>query len=279
MRFWGQRFSLLLLIAVAIGLLIFSRTDTDTVDRVEAVAHDAGAPLLDMLSRPIDGLQSLIGSLRSLVDLQAENESLKEEMQRLRGWEAVARRLDHENQVLRSFLNAKTEGLGPVIAGRVIGDAGGPYVRAVLVNAGSQQGVAKGQAVTDGRYVIGQVITAGRLSARILLITDLNSRVPVMIERSGDRAILAGDNSPLPSLKFLPVGAELQEGDRILTSGDGGVFPARLPVGEAVITPDGLKIRPLVDFARLEYALILDYHFPELREPVEEGPALEVAAP
>jgi rod shape-determining protein MreC len=152
-------------------------------------------------------------------------------------------------------------------------------VRAVLVNAGSQQGVAKGQAVTDGRYVIGQVITAGRLSARILLITDLNSRVPVMIERSGDRAILAGDNSPLPSLKFLPVGAELHEGDRILTSGDGGVFPARLPVGEAVMTADGLRIRPLVDFARLEYALILDYHFPELREPVEEAPGLEVAAP
>jgi len=261
---------LALLIVIALGLLIFSRTDSDTVDRVEAVAHDAGAPFLDVLSRPVDGLQSLIGSLRSLVDLQAENEALKEEMQRLRGWEAVAMRLDHENKVLRAFLNAKTDGMGPVIAGRVIGDSGGPYVRAVLVNAGSQQGVAKGQAVTDGRYAIGQVISVGHLSARILLITDLNSRVPVMIERTGDRAILAGDNSPLPELRFLPVGATLKEGDRILTSGDGGVFPARLPVGEAVTTDDGLRIRPLADFARLEYALILDYHFPELKERLPE---------
>lgn len=273
---WGQRFTLGLLILAGVGLLIFSRADDTGVRRFQTWVHDAAAPFLDVLSRPVEGTEALFASIRSMVALEKENASLRREIQRLRAWETVARRLDQENKVLRKFLNAKTEGLGPVIAGRVIGDPGGPYVRAVIVNAGRGQGVESGRAVTDGRNVIGRVLTVGRLSARILLLTDLNSRLPVMIADTGARAILAGDNTDLPALKFLPVGAEVTAGDRILTSGDGGIFPPRLPVGQVVETKGrGLRVQPFADFGRLDYVLILDYQFPALKEPVEAPGEIE----
>jgi len=267
-KFWGQRLSLLALVIAAIALLILSRSDNTTLDKVEALAHDAASPVLVVLYRPVEWIGALVGSVRSYGALREENAALRQEMQRLKSWESVAVRLDYENGVLRRFLNAKMDGLGPVIAGRVIADSGGPYVRAVIVNAGAEQGASKGRAVTDGHNTVGQVLTVGTLSSRILLLTDLNSRVPVMIERTGDRAILSGDNSPLPELRFLPVGAEVLPGDQVLTSGDGGIFPARLPVGEAVMTDDGIRIRPYADFDHLEYVLILDYHFPELKDRV-----------
>lgn len=277
-KMWGQRFSLGLLILAGAGLLIFSRADDTGVRRFQAWVHDAAAPFLDGLSRPAEGVESLLTGIKSMVALEEENAALRREIQRLRGWETVARRLDQENRVLRRFLNAKAEGLGPVIAGRVIGDPGGPYVRAVIVNAGRNQGVEKGRAVTDGRNVIGRVLTVGHLSARILLLTDLNSRLPVMVADTGARAILAGDNTDLPALKFVPVGAEVTAGDRILTSGDGGIFPPRLPVGQVIETEDrGFRVQPFADFGRLDYVLVLDYHFPSLKEPVEETEEVETA--
>lgn len=269
-KHWGQRFSLGLLVLLALALLIFSRSDHASLQRFQAGVHDAAAPFLDVLSRPVEGTEDLLAMLKSLTDLERENAELREEIQRLRGWEAVARRLDHDNRVLRQFLNAKIDGMGPVTAGRVIADAAGPYVRALIVNAGRDQNVNKGRAVTDGKNVVGQVLTVGRYSSRILLLTDLNSRLPVMFETTGDRAILAGDNTDLPGVKFLPVGAEPRPGDRVLTSGDGGVFPPRLPVGQLVVSETGLRVQPFADFGRLERVLILDYEFPPLRQEVPE---------
>jgi rod shape-determining protein MreC len=159
-----------------------------------------------------------------------------------------------------ALLDYKPDPRAKYIAARVIGDSGGAFVRSMLINAGGRDGLVKGQAAMTGQGLAGRVIAVGLRSARILLITDINSRVPVIVQSSRDRAILAGDNSRLPRLAFLPSNASVNSGDIIVTSGHGGIFPAGLPVGRASRSDDGtVRVNPFVQFEKLEFVRVIDY--------------------
>jgi rod shape-determining protein MreC len=130
----------------------------------------------------------------------------------------------------------------------------------LLVNAGSRDGIAKGQAAFVGAGLIGRVAEVGQTSARILLISDLNSRIPVLVASSRSRAVLAGDNSPHQRLLYLSANAQVKPGDNIVTSGHGGVFPAGLRIGTVTsIGKSGVRVRPFVDWDRIEDVLLVDY--------------------
>jgi rod shape-determining protein MreC len=132
-------------------------------------------------------------------------------------------------------------------------------VRALL-NVGRKAGVASGQAVVTGEGLAGRIAEVGEHSARVLFVTDVNSRLPVLIERTRERAILAGDNSPQLRLTLLQSVAGVQRGDRIVTSGHGGSFPVGIPIGEVVETGEGsVRVRPFADFSRLEFVRVVDY--------------------
>jgi rod shape-determining protein MreC len=193
--------------------------------------------------------------------LRAENVRLREQNERLLEWQSVARQLALENAALRQLLSAEVEDEHPTaVTARVVADAGGPFVQTVIVNAGADQGVAKGMAAVNERGLVGRVIEVGRRSARVLLLTDFNSRVPVMVEPSRDQAILAGDNSREPGLVFLPLNPRLSVGDRVVTSGRGGVLPPGLAVGVVSrIGEDKVAVAPLVDWDRLAYLRLLEY--------------------
>jgi rod shape-determining protein MreC len=133
----------------------------------------------------------------------------------------------------------------------------------LIVLGGSRAGVAKGQAAVTGAGLAGRVLEVGERSARILLITDINARVPVVAERSRDQAVLAGRNSDLPEILYLSRDSDVKVGDRLVTSGQGGVFPAGLPVGEVIsVTGGHVQVRPYVDFSRLENIRLIDYSLP-----------------
>ena len=147
-------------------------------------------------------------------------------------------------------------------AARVIGDSGGVFAQSVLINAGVAAAVERGDAVVSDRGLVGRVAEAGRKSARVLLITDFNSRIPVVSEKNRVRGILFGDNSSAPRLAFLPTDNGLELGDRIVTSGHGHVFPAGFPVGTISSIEEGdIRVVPFVNFDRLEYVRIIT-HFP-----------------
>ena len=111
-----------------------------------------------------------------------------------------------------------------------------------------------------GGGLAGRAAAVGLRSARVLLITDINSRVPVVVEASRHRAILTGDNSGLPRLAFLPANAAVRSGDMVVTSGHGGVFPPGLPVGRISRSDDGVvRVQPFVKFERLEFVRVVDF--------------------
>lgn len=245
---------------VAIALIFMAKADVNVVDRMRVLISDAFAPVLDVVSRPIANVNHWSSQVRELMSVRAENARLREERARLLQWQEVARAVEAENRSLKALLHYVPEGAASYIAARVVADTGGAFANSLLVNAGRRDGVRKGQAVVDGDGLVGRIVDVGRRSSRVLLLTDLNSRIPVLISASRTRAILAGDNTSRPTLIHLPPGGAVSPGDRIVTSGSGGAFPPGLPVGSVVaVDEQSIVVRPFVDRYRLEYVRVVDY--------------------
>jgi rod shape-determining protein MreC len=259
-----QRFAFVLLIGSAFTLMLLGRFDNVAVERARLGIVDAFTPIMDVMSRPVSAVNALVRDFNEVVSLRSEVARLTDENDRLLQWQTVARRLEAENTAFRGLLGAKPQTSSYLIAARVVADAGGPFVRTVLLNAGRRDGVAKGQAVVNANGMVGRVAEVGERSARVLLLSDLNSRVPVVNERSGQRGVLTGDNSEWPLLVFLPNQAQVQPGDRIVTSGHGGLLPPGLPIGVVASTSDSVvRVQPLVDWHRIEFVRVVQYDLPK----------------
>lgn len=256
-----HRFSFLLFIFLALGLLILGRVQPVLVEGARAHAVDSIAPLLDAISRPMMATETAIGNAKTYLSLRAENERLRASNAQLHQWQNAVVTLQNENHELHSLLHFKTEPGLAYISARVIADTGGAFVRGLIVTAGKVDGVREGMAAMTGDGLIGRVVEVGSWSSRVLLITDLNSRIPVTISGSNDRAILAGDNSAQPKLLYLPQDAVLASGARVITSGHGGVFPPNLPIGAVTETSHGVyTIVPMADLGRINYVRLVDFN-------------------
>jgi len=258
-----QRFSLALLVGIALALMIISQSAPDTLERFRSGVTDVVTPIVAFFSRPSATVSDIVDRVESLATLQAENATLKENNERLRKWQTLAQKLQRENDELRAALRVVPDPRASFVTARVAGEAGGPYVRTALLDAGAAEGIKKGQAVLGGDGLVGRIIDVGNSSARVLLVTDLNSRVPVFVEPSRERAVLAGDNSSSPRLEFLAPEAKIGVNDRIVTSGEGGVLPPGLPVGTvAAVEGGGAVVRLAAQWERLEFVSVLDYELP-----------------
>lgn len=257
----AHRFSFALLLVTALALTMVGKVDHLMVDAVRARVMDVAIPLLDGLSQPAATIAEMAEDVRELSELRRANEILRQQNLVLQQYQIAARRLEAENLSLRQLLNYQPAGHYRYIGARVVADNSGAYVRSLAVNVGRANGVGNGQAVLGGAGLAGRIVQAGERSARILLITDLNARIPVIMEASRTRAILGGDNSNRPRLEHLPPETAVRIGERIVTSGTGGLFPPGLPVGEiAEVTPGGdVRVRPIEDLSRLEQVRIVDF--------------------
>jgi rod shape-determining protein MreC len=165
----------------------------------------------------------------------------------------------------------------------VIADTSSSYVRSLIVLAGAGDGVVKGQAAITGAGLAGRVLEVGQRASRILLLTDISARIPVIVERTRDQAVLAGNNSENPELQFLPRDVDIKVGDRIVTSGVGGNFPAGLPVGEVVRATDGrIYVQLYAQLDRMEYLRLVNYSLPGILMQdlgVDTSKSQEIASP
>ena len=259
-----ERTSVTLLVVVSAAMIIAGKADQVAFQYLRNSVMDAAAPALDMLSRPAAAFDAAADRLRGFITVYRDNVRLAEENERLLGWQQVAMRLSAENAELRDLAKLVPDPAISFVTARAIGDSGGAYARNVIVNAGRDNGVARGQAAMTGVGLVGRVAEVGSRAARILLITDLNSRVPVVVDGTRQRAILAGDNSARPSLRYVDSGGTIRIGDRIATSGQGGVFPPGLPVGVvASVDSEGARVEPYAALSRVGYLRLVDYGLAE----------------
>jgi rod shape-determining protein MreC len=256
----AQRFAYLLLLGSAVGIMLAGKADPLIFERARMVVIDATAPVLDALSRPAATVADVATQIQDLARLQEENAVLRVENARLLEWQNAARTLMTENSQLRDLLKFVPDATAATVTARVIGDSDGTFIRSLLINAGERDGIRRGQAAMTGEGLLGRIAAVGNRSSRVLLIIDLNSRVPVVIETSRARAVLAGDNSERPKLIYLSANSEVKVGDRIVTSGHGGVFPPGLPVGVvSSIGGGGVRVEPFARPYRLEYVRLVDF--------------------
>jgi len=255
-----QRVTFPLLVLLSVTMILLGKADQVMLESLRIAVADAAAPVLEILSRPLSALADLATRARRLVSVYQDNDRLAEENERLIGWQHAALKLASENSQLRELLKLTPEPAATYLTARVVANSGGAYVRSVMVYAGSENGVARGQAAVTGDGLVGRVSEVGSRAARVLLVTDLNSRVPVIVEGPQQRALLAGDNSERPYLRYLDTGAAIRIGDRIVTSGQGGVFPPGLPVGVVASLDGGApRVEPYVELSRVGYLRIVDY--------------------
>jgi rod shape-determining protein MreC len=192
--------------------------------------------------------------------MREEDAKLRAENEKLRRWQSIALALDAENQRLKASLHWIPDPTASFITTRVVADAGGTYAKAVLLSVGPNHSVHKGEIAVDERGLVGRITEVGSRTARVLLITDLNSRIPVIMETSRAHAILVGTNGLRPRLQYWPQGITPKEGERIVTSAEANAFPANLPVGTVHYTASGsAEVEPAALLQKLEVVRIFDY--------------------
>ncbi len=279
-KFWAQRLAFFFFVSAAFTLMLLSKAETVLVAQLRTTTVDGLAPVLAAVSQPVQATRNGVERVNGILLLNAENSRLRRENDLLRGWQNEARRLQAELTALKGQLNMAPEVAPRAVSARVIADTAGVFVQSLLVNAGARDAILRGQASVTVDGLVGRVAEVGNRSARVLLLTDLNSRVPVVLENTRVRGVLAGNNGPTPDLLYLPPNAGAAVGDRVVTSGHGGVFPPGLAVGVvAEATESGVRVQPLVDYDRLSYVQILSHSGEGVLPDPQDDPVARPSVP
>ncbi len=253
---------MLLMVGAAATGVMMSRGQNPGVSALRSQISDALAPAIEAMSVPLHAVQNAGEWIGGFFTLHSQTLALKEAQAQLAQWQATAKTLEAENKSLKSLIAVVPPGKARNIAARIVSDSANPYIHAALISAGSEDGVGKDEAVVSAQGLLGRVIEAGKSSAHVLLLTDINSRVPVIGEISRERSILAGNNTQTLTLAYVQPHSKLMPGERIVTSGDGGIFPAGIPVA-VIISADesGVKAAPLADWQQADYVSVVNYTF------------------
>ncbi len=254
----GSSFATGVLMVVSVFLMAFSSFRPGAFEGMRSFTQDLFVKPLSFISYPFQLTTLMFHDITDFAQVQGDNLRLEQENIRLRQWKQTALLLDSENRALRELLNLRIDPTYRHVAARILADSGNTYVKSILVAVGKRDGVNKNAAVMAGEGLIGRVVEVGDETARVLLVNDINSRVPIVVEDTGQHAIMAGTNEMNPRLIHVPKESKITEGSRIITSGYGGVFPHGLPVGRVLFGKDGeMTIILFSDFDKLQIVRVL----------------------
>lgn len=266
-----------ILMLFLIGLFLLWRIDSPRVERLRANLVDRVVPSFEWALVPVTRVSQMIEGFQSYARIYEQNQELRRELQQMKAWKEAATQLEQENARLLDLNNVRLDARLSYVSGVVLADSGSPFRQSVLLNIGTRDGVLDGWAAMDGIGLVGRISGVGNQTSRVILLTDTNSRIPVTIQPSGQRALMVGDNTIFPPIDFIELPDLVRPGDRVVSSGDGGVFPAGLLVGHVAQGNDRrLRVRLAADYERLEFLRVLRSHG---TEAVTDPGALVVTNP
>ena len=261
-------------IATGVLLLLIARVNPGQGAALRGAALDAVMPMWSVVRAPLDAIHRGTDAMSDYFGAVSRNRALTVELAANRTTLERARALATANAQLKGLLRVVEPHTRLVATARIAGASTGGTLRSAVISAGRDDGVRPGQPVRAAAGLVGRTIEAGDHAARVLLLTDPASRVPVIVERTGQPALLVGANAPLLEIRDR-VGAEepLRPGDRLVTSGDGGVFAPGIPVAIVVRTGEPPLARPAAVPDGLGYVVVETAYL-----PVPAAPAADVAA-
>ncbi len=246
------------LVLFCLALFLFWRIDSPRAEHLRAQIVDRIVPAFDWALVPVTKAAGMVENFQSYSRLYEQNQELRRELKQMKAWKEAALQLEQQNAKLLDLNNVRLDPKLTYVSGVVLADSGSPFRQSVLLNIGRRDGIVDGWAATDGLGLVGRISGVGERTSRVILLSDSNSRIPVSIQPSGQRAILAGDNSKLPPIEFIESPELVRPGDRVVSSGDGGVFPADILVGQVAQGADGrLRVRLTADYERLDFLRVL----------------------
>lgn len=263
-------------IFISIVLISFQRGEQRKSSGIQIAAQETAAPLAQLMAVPLRSIEGFSASFGERTSALEENKALREEVAILRERQARYDNLAHKVARYEAIIGVDTETDVPLekIAARAIGETDGPFVRSLLINVGKRDGVMIGNPVLSTKGLVGHVINLGPNSARVLRLTDLNSRIAVASARSGATAILSGDNKDQPRLAFVNQPENWRTGDRVISSGDDGALPRGLDVGVMVLDETGgLRVQLSSCAEALDWLWVSPYK--RVEAPSESESALE----
>ncbi len=266
------------LVLALVALFLIWRIDSPRVERFRTALVDTMVPSFEWALVPVTKTVDMVESFQSYARLYDQNQELRRELQQMKAWKEAALQLKQENARLMDLNHVRLDPQLTHVTGVVLADSGSPFRQSVLLNVGARDGLRDGWATMDGIGLVGRISGVGERTARVILLTDSNSRIPVTAQPSGQRGLLSGDNSARPPLEFLEKPDLVRPGDQVITSGDGGVFPAGLLVGTVVQGNDRrLRVALSADYERLEFLRVLRSQ--ALERITDPGSLIAVPAP
>jgi rod shape-determining protein MreC len=263
---------LFVLVFVSIALMVLSRLQHTYIKEVRARFENVIAPILTAAVVPLTPIRRLAARVTAYTDLYVELDRLKDENQRMKGWEWKARELERKYSQLGRLARVIEEPGFDQVGARVVADSRGPFVRSAMIGIGRDQGLKPGFPVISADGLVGRLTESGRGAARILLLTDINSRIPVYVGRNGVRALMVGDNGAAPKLTYAPNSGGIEVGDEVSTSGVGGLFPRGLRIGTVVDQGGKLVVAPHARLDELDFVSVLLFENPTLELADGEKP-------
>lgn len=253
-----RRFFLVIIIVSLIFLFALWRVENQRIERFRYALMDELLPKTNILLTPIKLVYQLTSDFKSYAKIYRQNQYLKTELQKMMGWKEVALQLEQRNTQLSILNNVKLNPTINWVTGQVVADSGSPFNQSILLNIGVSDGVSDGAAAMGGLGLVGRVSGVGKKTSRVILLTDINSSIPVIIQKTGQSGLIIGDNTLNPTLNFLENLRLVKPGMRVVTSGEGKVFPPDLLLGNIVLDAEGqLRVTLAAKLEELSYLRVL----------------------
>ena len=230
----AQKFSILSLVILAIFIFFLDVYGFTTIQKARNIINDVIFRVSYIASSPSRFIPSAGKSLTSHFNLKKENENLQQVIEKYKALDLNLEYLTNENNNLRNILdseNTKNDKKHFVLA-KVLVDRNSPYLKSIIINKGTKSGIKKGMPVSKSDYLIGRIVSTNFLSSRVLLLSDLNSRIPVTLDSNNSQAILSGSGTKNPKLEYLPEEYNFKSDVNVYASGKDGIFSPGTPIGK-----------------------------------------------
>ncbi len=251
-----QRFSLVVLIIFSVVLIVLSRINFPAINYLKIGLNEVVYRVSFIVSLPEQQLNRSLIVINNHLNLYNDHDQLKEKFKSLRGKELDNEYLKFENERLRKIIDEYIINTDELVA-KVLLDKESPFLRSIILNKGSKDKIRIGMAVLDGPYLVGKVVEVNYATSRVLLISDLNSKIPVILEPGDIQSIMSGSGKNKGQIQYFKTENTLNEKKIVFTSGSGGIFKSGIPIGEF---NSGEEIKFFSDLSQLTFVKVVSFN-------------------